>query len=127
MSQLEDPIPGATHTSIGGLTVDEAAAGIGRVKRVIYPSGWDWREEMQPVTKTEWCEHVHVGFIAQGKMAVDFEDGSTTSYVAPCFVVTKAGHAGRVVGDEPVVLLQVDCGKDTGAVFGLGDHGGDEA
>ncbi len=122
MSRLEDPVPGATHTSIGGLTVDEVAAGIGRVKRVIYPPGWDWRQEMQPVTDTEWCEHAHVGFIAQGEMAVEFSDGRTTTYRAPCFVVTEAGHAGRVVGDESVVLLQVDCGRETEDVFGLGDH-----
>ena len=122
MSQLDDRLPGATQTIIGGLIVDEVNAGIGRVKRVIYPLGWDWREQMQPVTGTEWCEHVHVGFIAQGTMAVEFSDGCTTTYRAPCAIVTEAGHAGRVVGDEPVILIQVDCGKDTESVFGLGQH-----
>jgi len=122
MSQLEDPLPDATQTSVGGLTVDEVNAGIGRVKRVIYPPGWVWREQMQPVTGTNWCEHVHVGFIDQGTMAVEFSDGCTITYRAPCAVVTEAGHAGRVVGDEAVVLIQVDCGKDTEAVFGLSQH-----
>lgn len=122
MSQLEDPLPGATQSVVGGLTVDEVNAGIGRVKRVIYPPGWDWRQMMQPVTGTEWCEHVHIGFIAQGTMAVEFRDGCTATYSAPCAIVTEAGHAGRVVGDEPVVLIQVDCGKDTEAVFGLSQH-----
>ena len=122
MSTLEDPLPGATRTAIGGLVVDELTAGTGRVKRVIYPPGWVWRQHMQPVTGTEWCEHVHVGFIAQGTMAVEFDDGCTEEYQAPALLVTEAGHAGWVVGDEAVVLIQVDCGADTEAVFGLGDH-----
>lgn len=119
MTTLEDPLPDATNSSVGGLTVDELAAGTGRVKRVIYPPGWVWRDHMQPVTGTEWCEHVHVGFIAQGTMMVEFEDGCVEEYRAPAAIVTEAGHAGWVVGDESVVLIQVDCGKDTDAVFGL--------
>lgn len=122
MSHIAEPIPGATQTTIGGLTVDEVPAGIGRVKRVTYPPGWAWRQHMQPVTGTTWCEHVHVGFIAQGTMLVEFSDGCTETYRAPCVVVTEAGHAAEVVGDEPVVLIQVDCGKDTEAIFGLADH-----
>ncbi|MDH3684452.1 MAG: hypothetical protein OEV40_31420 [Acidimicrobiia bacterium] len=122
MSTLEDPMPGSTRTTIGGLTVDEQEAGVGRVKRVIYPPGWGWREHMQPVTGTDSCQHVHVGFIAQGTMGVEFDDGCTEEYSAPSVVVTEAGHTGWVVGDEAVVLIQVDCGKDTETVFGLGEH-----
>ncbi len=122
MSALEEPLPDATRTVIGGLTVDELTAGTGRVKRVIYPPGWVWRDHMQPVTGTDWCEHVHVGFIAQGAMMVEFADGCQEEYRAPAAIVTEAGHAGWVVGDESVVLIQVDCGKDTEAVFGLTDH-----
>jgi uncharacterized protein YcbX len=122
MGHLEDPIPGATRTVIGGLTVDEVSAGTARVKRVIYPPGWVWRNDMQAVTGTDSCQHVHVGFIAQGTMIVEFDDGCTTEYQAPTAVVTEAGHTGRVVGDEAVVLIQVDCGKDTETLFGLGHH-----
>lgn len=77
---------------------------------------------MQPVTGTDWCQHVHVGFIAEGTMIVEFDDGCVEEYNAPAAIVTEAGHAGRVVGDEAVVLIQVDCGKDTEDVFGLADH-----
>ncbi len=122
MSDLEAELPGATHTEVGGLIIDELAAGNGRIKRVIYPPGWDWREQMAPITGTEWCEHVHVGFVAQGTMEVAFADGRTEELRAPSAVITAAGHAGRVVGDESVVLIQVDCGADTEAVFGLADH-----
>lgn len=122
MTDLEAELPGAAHTEIGGLIIDELAAGRGRIKRVIYPPGWNWRDQMQPVTGTDWCEHVHVGFVAQGALEVVFEDGRTEELRAPAAVITAAGHAGRVLGDEAVVLIQVDCGSDTETVFGLADH-----
>lgn len=123
MTDLEGELQGAVRTEIGGLVVDELAAGNGRIKRVMYPPGWNWREQMQPVTGTEWCEHVHVGFIAQGTMEVEFDDGAVELLRAPAAVITAAGHAGRVVGDEAVVLIQVDCGRDTETVFGLAGYG----
>ena len=121
-SQLEAPVAGATTTHIGGVTVDEVAAGAGRVKRVVYPPGWEWTRDMQPVTGTATCQHVHIGFIVQGTMAVEFTDGCTLEYTAPAAIVTEPGHIGRVIGDEAVVLIQVDCGRDTESVFALAEH-----
>ncbi|MDH4077398.1 MAG: hypothetical protein OEW29_15825 [Acidimicrobiia bacterium] len=121
-NNLEGTVPGATTTNIGGVTVDEVQAGSGRVKRVIYPPGWEWTSDMQPITGTTSCQHVHIGFIAQGTMAVEFADGCTFEYTAPAAIVTEPGHIGRVVGDQAVVLIQVDCGRDTEALFGLSNH-----
>jgi hypothetical protein len=66
MTRLEDPMAGATHTDVGGVSVDEVAAGRARVKRLVYPPGWRWSAQMAPVTVTERCQHAHVGFVAQG-------------------------------------------------------------
>ena len=114
-----DPMPGARRTEIGGLTVDEVPAGNGRVKRVMYPVGWRWSDEMSDITGTATCEHAHVGFIAQGSMVVRFDDGCEVTYTAPAAVVVEPGHDGWVVGDEPVVLIQVDAGADTVELLGL--------
>ena len=123
MGGVNDPIPGAKRTSVGGVTIDEVPAGVGRVKRVTYPPGWRWRTHMQPVTGTEWCTHAHVGFIAQGAIAVEYSDGCTTEYRAPTFVVVEPGHDGWVLGDDDVVLIQVDCGTETAERLGLaGEH-----
>ncbi len=121
MATLTDPMPGARRTEVGGLTVDEVAAGVGRVKRVIYPPGWRWSDSMADVTGTDVCLHAHVGFIAQGEMVVRFSDGCEVTYTAPCAVVVEPGHDGWVVGDDPVVLIQVDAGADTSARLGLDD------
>lgn len=119
MGSLVDPIPGAKHTDVGGLSVDEVGAGIGRVKRVIYPAGWRWADHMSDVTGTPTCQHAHVGFIAQGSMVVRFDDGCEVTYTAPAAVIVEPGHDGWVVGDEDVVLIQVDAGHDTIDRLGL--------
>jgi hypothetical protein len=119
MSRLEDPIDGATRSEIGGLVVDEVAAGQGRVKRVIYPPGWRWSQQMRPVTGGDRCMHAHVGFLAQGRMVVEYADGCQQRYAAPAAVVVAPGHDGWVEGDEPAVLIQYDLGADTVARLGL--------
>jgi hypothetical protein len=119
MTTLDGPIEGSVHTDIGGLTVDELPAGKARVKRVVYPPGWRWSTDMSPVTGTPWCQHAHVGFLAQGSMEVGYGDGCTVRYVAPAFVVLEPGHDGWTTSEEPAVLIQVDMGPDTVAHFGL--------
>ena len=121
MGSLVDAIPGAKHTEIGGLTVDEVPAGRGRVKRVIYPPGWRWADEMSAVTGTSSCQHAHVGFLAQGAMVVRFDDGCEVTFEAPAAVIIEPGHDGWVVGDDDAVLIQVDAGHDTVERLGLAD------
>ncbi len=119
MSTLEDPIEGATHTEIGGLVVDEVPVGESRVKRVVYPPGWVWSEAMKPITGTDSCRHAHVGFLAQGSLAVRFTDGCEIVHSAPDTIAVEPGHDAWVVGDERVVLLQVDAGPQTVERLGL--------
>lgn len=120
MGTLTDPMPGAQRTEVGGVIVDEVEAGDGRVKRVIYPAGWRWTDAMADVTGTTSCQHVHVGAIVQGTMVTRFDDGCEVTYTAPAAVVLEPGHDGWVVGDDAVVLIQVDTGPDTAERLGLG-------
>ena len=116
---IDGPIEGAVHSEVGGLSVDEVPAGIGRIKRVVYPPGWRWSTDMRPVTGGERCMHAHVGFLVQGRMTVEYEDGCREELTAPAAVVVAPGHDGWVVGDENAVLVQYDCGADTVARLGL--------
>ncbi len=118
---LVGPLAGTTHSEVGGLLIDESPAGAARVKRVIYPAGWRWREQMQPVTGTEWCQHAHVGFLAQGSMTVRYADGCEIELVAPTTVVISPGHEGWVTSDDACVLVQVDCGTETVQRFSLAE------
>lgn len=116
---LLDPIPGADHLEVGGLSVDVLRVGNGRLKRVVYPPGWRWSTHMKPVTRTDSCRHTHVGFLAHGRLEGVYDDGCLYEVVAPAFAVVHAGHDGWVVGEEPAVWIQWDSEEGTARRFGL--------
>ena len=113
------PIPGADSRTLGGVQVDVARAGSGRVKRVIYQPGFRWSTHMKGTVGTDLCMHAHVGFIARGRIGVKYADGCTAEFAAPQVVAIEPGHDGWVVGDEPAVLIEYDFEGDTAARFGL--------
>jgi len=121
-SVLDRPLPGATTRKIGGVTVDEATAGSGRVKRIVYPAGWRWSNDMRPVSGTERCMHTHVGFLAQGKIAIQYADGCRVDFAAPAVVAIPPDHDGWVVGDEPAILIQFDWARDSAERLGVAPH-----
>jgi hypothetical protein len=119
LSTIADPVEGADHTTVGGVTVDTVTAGAARVKRLMYPSGWRWSVEMQPLVGTQLCAHAHVGFLAQGAIAIEYADGCRVDYRAPAAVVIEPGHDGWVLGDETAILIQFDCATETVDRLGL--------
>ena len=116
---LLGPIEDAEHHEVGGLSVDVARAGNGRLKRIVYPPGYRWSTHMKPVTKTDYCMHTHVGFLARGHIQGVYADGCEYEVVAPAFAVIEAGHDAWVVGDEPAVFIQFDSQEGTARRFGL--------
>ncbi len=113
------PMAGATHHEVGGVVIDMAPAGEGRVKRVIYPVGFRWSRDMKDVSGTPLCMHAHVGFLAKGSIHMQYGDGCVVEFTAPQVVVIDPGHDGWVVGDEPAVLIEFDFLGDTVRRFGL--------
>jgi hypothetical protein len=119
---LTAPLPGADHREVNGVQVDVVPAGNARLKRVIWPPGHRWSVDMKPLVGTELCMHAHVGFLARGRLEGRYADGCTFAYEAPAAVVIEPGHDGWVVGDEPVVLIQLDYEGETAQRFGLGEQ-----
>src|SRR5439155_24552323 len=115
------PIKGADTRVVAGVQVDVAPAGSGRIKRVIYQPGFRWSTHMKEKVGTDLCMHAHVGFIARGRIAVQYGDGTKFEFTAPQVVAVEPGHDGWVVGDEPAVLIEVDFMGDTAARFGMSD------
>lgn len=112
-------LPGADHREIGTMQLDIVPAGLGRVKRMIYPPGFRWSTDIKPMVKTDLCRHGHVGFLARGRLGFLFPDGCTLDFIAPAVVVVEPGHEAWVVGDEEAVLIEFDFEKDTLQRFGL--------
>jgi hypothetical protein len=110
---LSAPIEGATTREIGGVRLDVVQAGAARVKRMIYPPGFQWSTAMKPVVGTERCMHAHVGFLARGEIHIEYADGCVVEYKAPQVVAIDPGHDGWVVGRQPVILIEFDFERDT--------------
>jgi hypothetical protein len=107
------------HREIGGLQLDIGKAGGSRIKRIIYPPGFRWSTHMQPVVKTDLCMHAHAGFLAQGRVHIQYEDGDVVELQAPHFVSIEPGHDAWVVGDEAAVLIEFDFERDTVKKLGM--------
>jgi hypothetical protein len=119
---LTAAIPGADNRQLNGVQVDVARAGSGRVKRVIYQPGFRWSTHMKGTVGTDLCMHAHVGFIARGRIHVEYADGCIAEFVAPQVVAIEPGHEGWVVGDEPAVLIEFDFEGETASRFGMAGH-----
>lgn len=85
------PVHGADCREIGGVQLDIARAGAGRVKRVVYPPGFRWSTHMKAIVGTELCMHAHVGFLARGRVHIHYADGCTVEYTAPQVVAIDPG------------------------------------
>jgi hypothetical protein len=115
------PMTGTERRDTGGVQVDIARAGEGRVRRLIYPPGFRWSTHVKPLVGTPLCMHAHVGFLARGRIGIQFADGCVAEFTAPQAVVIEPGHDGWIVGDEPAVLIEFDFEGDTVRRFGLPD------
>ena len=102
------PMEADEHKEVGGVQVDVVRAGTARVKRMIYPPGFNWATHLSGVVGRKLCMHAHVGFMARGQINVRFADGCVVEYKAPQFVKVEPGHEGWVVGDEAAVLIEFD-------------------
>ena len=116
---LVAPIRDAERRYVGGVQIDVAQTGIGRVKRVIYPPGFRWSTHMKPVVGTDLCMHAHVGFLARGQIHVDYQDGCTLDLVAPRIVAVEPGHDAWVVGEQSAVFIEFDFEAETVRRLGM--------
>ncbi|UOQ71512.1 hypothetical protein [Hymenobacter cellulosilyticus] len=110
---LLGPMKGATHREVGGVQVDVVQTGAARVKRIVYPVGFRWSRNLKEIMGTPLCMHAHVGFLAAGRISIQYADGVTEDFVAPQAVAIEPGHDGWVVGEEPAVLIEFDFEKQT--------------
>ena len=121
--RLLAPISAADHRAVGGVEIDTVPAGEGRVKRVIYPPGFRWSSHMKPLVGTDWCMHAHVGFLARGRVHIQYADGCTAEFAAPQVITIQPGHDGWVEGPEPAVVIEFDFERETARRFGIAEHG----
>ena len=71
--------------------------GNAHVKRLIYRPGTRWSTDVKPLVGTDRCMHGHVGFLAQGHLCGEYEDGCGFDFQAPLGRGDRTG-ARRVGG-----------------------------
>ena len=90
--------------------------------RATLEPGWKWSTSVQPVAKTRSCEAPHLQYHVSGRLAVLMDDGSQAEYGPGQVSLLPPGHDAWVVGDEPVVVLDVsgmvDYAKPAGDLIG---------
>jgi hypothetical protein len=107
------PMKDSVRSEVGGVTLDIVRAGSARVKRLVYPKGFRWSTHMKPIVGGEQCMHAHVGFLASGRIHIEYPDGCVVEFAAPQVVAIEPGHEGWVDGDEPAVLIEFDFERET--------------
>jgi hypothetical protein len=113
------PLKDVVRRDVGHVRLEAGRAGAARVKRMIYPPGFRWSVDMKPVVGTDLCMHAHVGFLARGRIHIEYADGCRVECKAPQVIAIEPGHDGWVVGNEPVVLIEFDFEGDTIARLGM--------
>lgn len=72
-----------------------------------FDPGWKWSETVKPIAGTESCEVEHLGYVLSGRLYSKMDDGTEGEAVAGDLVHIPPGHDGWVIGNEPVVFLQI--------------------
>ncbi len=69
--------------------------------------GWKWSTSVKPLVKTESCQAPHLQYHLSGRLHVVMEDGSEQEFMAGDVSLIPPGHDAWVVGEEPVVVLDI--------------------
>jgi hypothetical protein len=112
-------VRGAERRDVPGVRLEIGRAGDARVKRTVYPPGFHWAVDLQPIVGTALCEHAHAGLLTQGEFHIRYADGCVVKYKAPQIIAIEPGHDGWVVGTEPVVMIEFDFERDTVRRLGM--------
>jgi hypothetical protein len=68
--------------------------------------GWRWSNDVAPLTGTLSCQLEHVGYLVEGTLHVEMDNGSSLDLHAGDVFIISPGHDAWVVGDEPVGTLE---------------------
>ena len=74
---------------------------------VTFEPGWKWSESVGPIAKTKSCQSLHTEYHLSGRLHVRMDDGTENEFGPGDVVMVPPGHDAWVVGDEPVVALDI--------------------
>ena len=98
--------PDETRTFENGKT-QVVTLGDFTASRLVLEPGWRWSENVKPIAGTDSCQVLHTGYHVSGRLHVRLEDGTEKEYGPGDAYVIPPGHDAWVVGDEPVVSVDM--------------------
>ena len=72
-----------------------------------FEPGWKWSQSVKPIVKTESCQAPHTNYHLSGRLHVVMNDGTEYEFGPGDIGVVPPGHDAWVVGNEPVVALDI--------------------
>jgi hypothetical protein len=75
--------------------------------RATLQPGWKWSTSVKPLVNTESCQIPHLQYLLSGHLHVVMADGSEYDFIQGDVVLIPPGHDAWVMGEEPVVALDV--------------------
>jgi uncharacterized cupin superfamily protein len=75
--------------------------------RATLEPGWRWSTCVKPIANTASCEVPQLNLHISGRLHVEMDDGSEYEFGPGEIASLPAGHDAWVVGDEPVVMIDV--------------------
>ena len=98
--------PDETRTFENG-KVQVVALGDFTASRLTLEPGRRWSENVKPIAGTDSCQVLHTGYQVLGRLHVRSDDGTEKEYSPGDAYVIPPGHDAWVVGDEPVVTVDM--------------------
>lgn len=92
---------------VENVTVNDTTFG-----KATFQPGWKWSESVKPIVKTESCQAPHTQYLISGRLHVVMDDGTEEDFEPGGVAFISPGHDAWVVGDEPVVAIDVTGMKD---------------
>ena len=90
------------------------------IGRGILEPGWRWSTSLKTVQGSPSCQVHHLEMLLAGRFRIEMDDGETAEFGPGDVFDVPPGHDAWVVGDEPVVL--VDVFGNVGAIGVPGEH-----
>jgi hypothetical protein len=92
--------------------VEVATVGTVTFGRGSFEPGWKWSESVKPIVKTDYCEAPHIQYHVSGRLRIKMADGSEEEFGPGDVGITPPGHDAWVIGDEPVVVIDISGMKE---------------
>jgi len=80
--------------------------------RATLQPGWKWSPCVKPLVHTQICEASHLQYHIAGRLHVVMDDGTAQDFGPSEVSYLPPGHDAWVIGNEPVVVLDISGMKD---------------